>query len=278
MSQTPTNSPIAEPVTPAGGIPGGLSTPSLESQTDQLDPLAHLYKMSRTAGLGSGDYVAINPVAVTALVFGIASALVIVDNLFIVLPIVGLILGIIGWRQVRKSNGTQTGAVMAGLAVLLSLGLLGAKAGKEGLESIRRSADKAEVIRLIDSFGKNIAAIDPAKPADTSSHLDAAWAELDEGFKGVVGRQRFDTTWLETLSSPYYGPLLSMHSNDLIKFDTDARSGDQLCTSIAVAQFQRGEAPRWQVIFRKLNDHWYIDNMPDVFPPPAPAGGPGQRR
>jgi len=246
------------------------TSPNSPPDTDEADPLAHLYKMSRTAGLGSGDYVAVNAVAVTSLVFGLAGALVIVDSLFIVLPLVGLILGIIAWRQVRHSSGTQTGGLMAGLAIILSVGFLGAKGGKETLQSIQLNTDKKEITRIIDVLGQNISAIDPNKPSETATHLGSAYDLFDEAFKSRVSRQRFDLVWLESRSSPYFGPLSSIHSNGLLKFDTDPRSGDLICTSIAIAEFPHGESPRWTMIFRQLNGKWYIDST-DVFPnAPAP--------
>jgi hypothetical protein len=263
----------------AGGVASAATAAvdAVPAPSDENDPLAHLFKMSRTAGLGSGDYVAINTVAVTALVLGISGALVVVDSLFIVLPLAGLILGIIAWRQIRHSNGTQTGGLMAGLAILLSLGFLGAKVGKEGWQTIQRGQDKKEITGLIELFGQNVAAIDPGKPTDTTSHLDSDYGLFDEAFKSRVTRAQFDALWLEYWASPYYGPMASMHSDGVLKFDTDARSGDLVCASIAIAQFKRGEA-RWQMVFRQLNGKWYIEDMPEVFPTAPPPQQQSQQR
>jgi hypothetical protein len=108
-------------------------------------------------------------------------------------------------------------------------------------------------------------------------HLGSAYDLFDESFRSRVGSQRFNTIWEETWASPYFGPLVSMHSNGLLKFDTDARTGDAICTSIAVAEFKRGESPRWPIVFRQLNGKWFIDDLPDLFPN-APAQQPQQRR
>lgn len=240
--------------------------------SDEADPLAHLYKMSRTAGLGSGDYVAVNPVAVTSVIFGIASALVIVDNLFILLPMVGLVLGVIGWRQVRRSNGTQTGAIMAAAAILLSAGFLGAKAGREGLQSLQQRADKQAVSQMMESFGQEIAAIDSANMPGTLSHLSNAYDMFDEKFKSRVSREDFETKWIAVQASQYYGSMIAFHSNGLLKFANDPITGDLACSGIGIADFKAGGATRWSVIFRQLNGKWYIEDMPDIFPtaPPSP--------
>jgi hypothetical protein len=281
MSQTSPNSPVSESAKPSAtsavAAPFATAVANAELPPDENDPLAHLYKMSRTAGLGSGDYVAINTVAVVSLVFGIAGALVVVDSLFIVLPLVGLILGIIAFRQVRQSNGTQSGAGMAGLAMLLSIAFLGGKVGKEEIDYLRRRADKKEIVAMISTFGQDISQIEPANPDATNSHLASAYDMFDEAFKSRVSLKQFESLWISTLQSPYYGPMVSMYSNDLLKFDVDPKSGDEVCTSIAIAEFKRGEAPRWAMNFRQLNDKWYIEDMPEVFPA-APAQQQQQRR
>lgn len=228
--------------------------------------------MSRTAGLGSGDYVAINTVAVTALVFGLASSLVIMDLLFVVLPIVGIVLGIIAFRQVRKSNGTQTGGLMAILAIVFSVLFLGGTAGEAGLDALRQAADKAQVSDLIENFGKQIAAIDPANAADTATHLGSAYDLFDENFRGRVPRAEFDRMWEESFS--LYGPIVSVQSNGLLKLETETRSGDLMCSGIALGDYKRSNGlARWVMVFRKLNGKWYIENLPELFPPPSSAQG-----
>ncbi len=224
--------------------------------------------MSRTAGLGSGDYVAINTLAVAALVISLAGALVVVDLLFVVLPLLGLVLGIIAFRQVRSSNGTQTGGVLAGLAIGLSLLFLVTKVGKAGVDAVRLSSDKQEVSGLIESLGREMAAIDPADRPGDQKHFAAAYDLFDESFRGRVSRDNFDNNWFAYRLSPYFGAVKSMQSNGLLKFDVDPRSGDRVGETVAVATFERGEPIRWSIYFRQLGGKWYIDGLPDVFPPP----------
>lgn len=63
------------------------------------DQLGRLYKMSRTAGLGSNEYVAVNGVAVAALLFGVASVLVVFDPIFSIVPIAAIILAVLALVQ-----------------------------------------------------------------------------------------------------------------------------------------------------------------------------------
>ena len=89
------------------------------------DPFAHLHKMSTTAGLGSGDYVAINGTAIAAILLGVCSALVLFNSLiFLLIPLLGVIAAIVAFKQISASNGTQTGREVAAIGMLLSfLGL-----------------------------------------------------------------------------------------------------------------------------------------------------------
>src|SRR5215510_13989681 len=86
----------------------GRSTSSPPSQSGD-DPLAHLHKMSTTAGLGTTEYVAINPLAVTAFFLGLASSLALLDNTLLAVPALALIIAIVALRQIFGSGGTQTG-------------------------------------------------------------------------------------------------------------------------------------------------------------------------
>src|SRR5436190_20115121 len=97
MSQTqtdPTQTPPAAP--PAAAAAGD-------------DHLAHLHKMTTTAGLGSSDYVAVNGTAVFALLVGVASALALMSEVLLILPLVAIVAAFVALSQIRHSNGTQTG-------------------------------------------------------------------------------------------------------------------------------------------------------------------------
>src|SRR5439155_24799091 len=84
------------------------------------DPLSHLHKMSTTAGLGSGEYVAINGTAIFALILGIVSALTLFEELvLLVVPLVGVVAAIVALRQISRSGGTQTGKGLATAGLVL---------------------------------------------------------------------------------------------------------------------------------------------------------------
>ena len=100
----------------------------METQPQQPlsdDPLARLHKMSTTAGLGVGEYVAINPMSVAALVVGLASAMAMLDPILLAIPVVALVLGLIAFRQIKKGGGTQKGYVLVALGVVASIAFAG---------------------------------------------------------------------------------------------------------------------------------------------------------
>src|SRR5688572_4627060 len=83
--------------------------------------LARLRKMSTTAGVGLGEYRAVNGLAVASLVLGVASWMSWLHPLLFLLPVLALVLGVIAMVQIRGSEGTQSGIVLAGLGILLGL-------------------------------------------------------------------------------------------------------------------------------------------------------------
>jgi len=50
---------------------------------------------------GTTDYVAINPMAVASVILGAASAIALLDNLLLAVPILAVIVSIISLRQIK---------------------------------------------------------------------------------------------------------------------------------------------------------------------------------
>src|SRR4051794_22135980 len=76
---------------------------------DGPDPLASLHKMSTTAGITSQEYVAINIPSIIALVLGLASIVAVVVPILLVVPLAAIVTAVASLRQIRDSNGTQSG-------------------------------------------------------------------------------------------------------------------------------------------------------------------------
>ena len=97
--------------------------------------------MSTTAGLGSGDYVAINGAAIASILIGVGSAIVLFDSkMLLVVPLAGIVCAILAWVQISQSNGTQTGRAVAAIGMLLSLGFGGFYTAKSVYSVIHNQA------------------------------------------------------------------------------------------------------------------------------------------
>jgi len=136
-----------------------LERPSQSSQTpsDQDDPIAHLHKMSTTAGVGSQDYVAINNAAIVSVILGMCTALAFLGIPFLIVGAAGIASGIIALVQIRHSNGTQGGKGLAILGILLSLSLAGSGAGAGISEWRREDEDQVQIDQVLDQLGQSLA-------------------------------------------------------------------------------------------------------------------------
>src|SRR5438045_8876185 len=104
MSQTQTDPSQSSPTQSPAQSPAAPKAPLVDD-----DPLARLHKMSTTAGLGSGDYVAVNGTAVFAVFLGFASALALMSETLLLIALAAVIVSVVAWRQIKHSNGTPTG-------------------------------------------------------------------------------------------------------------------------------------------------------------------------
>src|SRR5262245_38263315 len=123
-----------------------MSRPVSGNGDQVADPLAGLHPMSRTAGLGAQDYVAINPVAVTTLLLGLASSLALVTGMLLIIPIAGIICAIVGLWQIRNSNGTQSGRLLASSGMGLCIVFAGLVGARQIAIDIRDRADRDAVM------------------------------------------------------------------------------------------------------------------------------------
>ena len=226
------------------------------------DSLAHLHRMSRTAGLGSGDYVAINVPAVVAVILGLGSAMVVVDPLFLELPLAGIVISIIAIVQVKNSNGTQSGMIMGIAGLILSLGFFTYKAGGQTFQEFRTREDRQSIERLLNDFGQDLYRGDERSLTD-------AYSNFDSTFTGRVPLTHFTMIFNSARNSPYFGVIQSIESNGQMSFSTDPRTGESVAGGLAIVHLAKGDprdAPHWMMNFRKEGDRWRVEDMPELFP------------
>ena len=226
---------------------------------DGPDPLASLHKMSTTAGITSQEYVAINIPSVLALLVGLASVLATLSPVLLLVPVVGVVVGVVALSQIRASNGTQTGRGFAWLGILLSLGigtfvLVGAM-----IEHGRTAADRREIVRQIEELGRLVAARD----------YDKAYSMFGDRFRTRVNRTTFDAVWDQHHAVPELGKITGMEWNRTsIYFEDELSSGTRVATAYAWVNFEKPskERARHPLQFRKAGGAWVIDDAPQIFP------------
>jgi hypothetical protein len=232
------------------------------------DPFLHLHKMSTTAGLGSGDYVAINGTAVVCLLLGAASAFVLFDShIFLLFPLVGLLTGILAWSQISKSNGTETGREVAAIGLLLSVGF-GGYAGVMGVyNTVRSHADEQQIVSQVKKLGDLIKAED---------YTDA-YALFDSQFRKHVSKADFETGWRRMSASPILGNVQSIDWNQLLEFTVDPVSDARLASGMMLFKLKPAEPLRINMILRNEEGNWLIDQIPQIFST-EPAAAPKQQQ
>ena len=222
------------------------------------DALAGLYHMSNTAGAGTQEYVAINPVAIWAAFFGIASVLVVMSNVLLVVPLIGAVCSVVALSQIRSSNGTQTGRGLATLGLIFAVALGGGKLGYDLFTNLRTSADESRISQLLHEMGQNV----------VSGKYDQAYAGFTDAFKQRVSRAEFERDFRDFSTLAGAGTFQGIEWNRQViimeeKPDTDIVNG----MAMALFQYSGSSEPRRVVVaFEKSGGVWRPDNVESIFP------------
>lgn len=234
------------------------SKPETIPASDGPDPLAGLYHMSNTAGLGTQDYVAINPVAIWSVFFGVASVLVVLSNVLLAIPLVGLACALVALVQIRSSNGTQTGKGLAIIGLALALGLGGAKLGYLVYSSLRISADEQRIGQSMHDLGQDV----------IQGQYDAAYAMFEDAFKARVSRSEFERGFKAFNNIPELGRLQSVEWNHQpIAMEERPDTGITDAYGMAYFMYSNTTEPRRVVIgYQKINGVWHPGAIESIFP------------
>lgn len=256
---------VQSPADPHATAPTAAPDASTTTPPLDYDPIAHLKKMSTTAGVGSQDYVAINPLAVASLLLGLATVLVLLTDVLFLLPLAGVICAVAAIRQVNDSNGTQAGKGWALLGLALSVLIGGGVLGSRALAALNGRQDTRQIAGVIDELGRAVVG---------RSYGDA-YALFTPDFQRRVTRPQFEARLQELNAVPELGALRSMRWNGRVQFDyEDAPEGTtRLAAAVALLEFERGTQPnRQQLLFVKQGDRWLIEDYAAIFPREQPSG------
>jgi len=237
------------------------SEPVHRDPAADTDPLLHLHKMSTTAGLGSQDYVAINITAIVAALFGFGSVLAIINNVLLVIPIVGAVLSIVALAQIRNSNGTQSGRGLAWAGLLLCGGITIGLIATRTVETMRRNQDQRAVADLCDQFGRLVAQKD----------YEEAYKLFDSDFQDRTKLDAFRTRLASFQENKFVPPIDAISWNGLIQFQSQDGGLDTAESVMKLHYKDTENEQRYGARFRKAaGESWLIDDIPELFPPPPP--------
>jgi hypothetical protein len=255
----------------AGGMlepqePMATPQPPTETTSPQAkpsaDPLNGLFHMSTTAGAGTQDYVAINPVAIVSVLLGLASVLVALSNLFLIIPLAGLICAIVAIVQIRNSNQTQTGTAFAVLGLLIALAIGGGKAAYDGTTAWRNRADEQQIAKLLSELGRDLVA----------QNYEQAYALFDDDFRQRVALPIFEQTFRGFTDTAMQGRLRSIGWNhEGMDIQEKPDTGTSIAVAMGMFDFSKFPQPmRMYVSFEKSGGTWRIHDLQALFPTRKP--------
>jgi hypothetical protein len=216
------------------------------------DPITGLYKMSTTAGLGTTEYVAINGAAVTSMILGFASWLANFANVLMIIPLVAVVFGVIGLRQISHSSGTQGGRLIAWGGILLALGFGGWVLGQQVRETVVHRNDEQALVRLIGQFDAAVKAGD----------VNKAYALFHPDFQRRVNIDQFGTVIKQLSGNQVYGNLEYAKWNE-VPFQFEQNGSTRFAAGTVQLKWpQVHEINRAETTFRNDGDEWKILNMP----------------
>jgi hypothetical protein len=227
--------------------------------------------MSRTAGVGMQDYAAVNNLAVTAAVLGLASFLAVTLRdlkLLALIPLAAVTFGLIGLIQVSRSNRTQTGGLLAIAGLTLGVGC-GGYLVYSSVNTLRQmDRHRAEVRQVLEQFA--------ALTVDRK--FDAAYALFSRRFQERISRDTFDTTLDRMQSGAFYGlKMTGGEAGQRVLVERDGTTGQLRAVGLFTAQLKAttdlpGAPPFFEesVNFVREPEGWRIESMPTFFPVEQP--------
>lgn len=229
--------------------------------SDANTHLAQLHRMSPTAGVTNRGYVALNLLAIVAVLLGLASALALLSFYFLPIPVGAIVVALLAMRQVNNSNGTQTGKglALAGLGLAVILG--GAVGAMEWKNYAALKEDESRISATLSEAGKQL----------HDGKYDQAYALFDDSFKSYVTPELFKSNMISVQAPRGLGKLESMAGNGIVQFES--ANGARPAITKAIIKFAniRGEDERFDVALREVGGKWMIVRFP-FFAEPKKGG------
>jgi len=237
------------------------SNGSPQQTSDANAHLAQLHRMSPTAGVTNRGYVALNLLAIVAVLLGMASALSLLSFYFLVIPVGAVVVALVAIKQINNSNGTQTGKGLAWAGMGLAILLGGAEGAMEWKDYTALKADERGISATLSQAGKLI----------NEGKYDQAYEFYDASFKSYVPPELFKSNMLSVQAPRGLGKLQSMEGNGIVHFES--AGGARLAITKAIIKFAniKGEDERFDVALREVGGKWLIVRFPFFAEPKSSA-------
>lgn len=231
-----------------------VPTPAADAPGDPAaEHLAHLHKMSTTAGVTNLDYVAVNQAAVVAAVLGVLSSLAFFSPLLLVIPLIAIAFAIAGLRQIADSAGTQTGKLLAIAGIVLSVALGGAAAARDLSANWATGGDAAAIASTLSDVQRLV----------RDNKYPEAYELFDQDFRARVTPKQFEAAWraMQGEKPPGLGPLETFAWNGVTP-EFGSAGGARIAGLVARIKFARSNEERIDVIVRQVGNRWLINSVP----------------
>lgn len=247
------------------------------ADTRQDPAMRNLYKMSRTAGVGLGDYAAVNVFAVVGIILALASVLVLIfadATALLLIPLGAIVLSLIALFQIQHSNGTQTGRVLAILGVVIALGLGGTNVFGRVAQAARDREDKAQLAALVKQFHE----------LTTGGKTRDAYELFDSRFREKVQPETFERTIGQHMGFVGGARVTDLKVGERVVFETDA-NGVRFATALLMLHIEppasapAGTKPldvEEPAEFHKVDDQWKFRIITNWFGGAAQGSGQGR--
>jgi hypothetical protein len=241
----------------------------------RTDPaMKALYHMSRTAGVGLGDYAAVNVLSVIGLIIGIACFLLLIFDesyLLLILPASALIVSFIAIWQIRDSNGTQVGNGLAAGGMALALIFGGINITQRVRAASAEARDRAEIEQLVVKL---------SSAATTQSTVPQGYELFHKRFKEQVNPETFARTIAFRTGLLANSPIAGISLGKNVLFETNAETKVTTASALIVLTAKQADeqgnplTAEYPAAFRRDGDAgWTIYAIPDWFGKEETPGG-----
>lgn len=244
--------------TPDPSAPAPPSAPNPAGPPEGRAGLAGLRKMSTTAGVGTGDYAAVSPTAVVALVVALLGGVAFLATPLVAIPVIGVACGVLALWQIARSNGTQTGRPLAALAIVVGLGVVAGVVGGRWAFHARAAPEQRAILATLGEFDRKLAARDYA----------GAYQLFTPTFRKRVKEEQFVRTFVQFEGLPEVGGIAGVGWNERIEFGEFAqgRFAEAAVGGIFKYRNKPDNDTRQQVNFAFTDGSWRISDIPTLFP------------